>query len=238
MKETYKRALQKSPTKEPYKRALQKRPHHIKKDLWAVARKEVRNWALRKWRGGFVPRQICPQRQFQLKRDPQKRPVSGGAKGSARLRDLQKGPAKETYTRALQKRPTKRPTKETYKRTLPKSPTKETYTRDLQKRPQPIKRDLWAVARKEVRDWVPIEWRWGFVTRWPCPCCPWLPPSVGKIDCATRKMSKETYYPPKETYYQPKQTVNVYWCIHKWWGFVTRWPCPCCPLLPPYVVAK
>ena len=135
-KETYKRDLQKRPTKEnicvkwdqrvgkdseTYTRELQKRA--TKETFTNRSRKEMFKRHLHK---------------ETLKRDLQKRPPQ---------RDLQERPIKQTSTKrptSTKENSTKRSTRETYKRDL----HKEIYKRDLQKRP--LQRDLQERPTKET----------------------------------------------------------------------------------------
>ena len=101
---------EKRPTKETYKRNLQKRPTKKSNVCEAHAPQCMRNVSLKK-------SILYEKGQETLTRDLQKRPTKETYK-----RDPQRRPTKETYKRD----PQKRPTKETYKRDSQQCPTKET----------------------------------------------------------------------------------------------------------------
>ena len=105
-KETYKRDLQKKPTKETYKKV---------ECVWSARAAMYAK---------CIPKKIHPVRKGT--RDSHERPTKETYK-----RDLQKRPTKETYKGDLQKRPTK----ETHKRDLQKRLSTVSYKRDSQKCP-------------------------------------------------------------------------------------------------------
>jgi len=156
--ETYKRDLQKRPTKQTYKIDLQQsqNPSHTPWVGSSHARPRLRlsfRWGAAHIYILSIRKESCKGdlRKQKVKRDLSKHPhTPSQGPWNARPRlclSVRWSVAhrhwyiwKKTYKRNLQRRPCKtnlqmRPTKEPYKKEIQKRPTKETCKRDLQKRP-------------------------------------------------------------------------------------------------------